>query len=202
MDQVFRMSQASSSATGTTRRSVLPVEGLVWGDGSKMTAFQSGDQWFNPLTTKPHPMLQQKLPLTQRRSYDFWLSLSGLSLDSMETIAAVTVTKNKTGTLLSYRSSLKLAYCLLIDLLVAVNCIRLIATFYVHDPETRFRYLGDLSLFWDRKPNFLVIPMLIVNLSALAILLFFQFKQSDRNNRWILPLAVLSGLFLVPGQDL
>lgn len=193
-EQIFQVGKSALNSSSLSKRgsSGLPVEGLVWGDGSKMSGYLSGGQWFNPLTIAPHPMLQHKLPQTQQRAYDWCLTVTGMSLYDAGTLVAI-LNKTKTGSLQSYRSTGRLAYCLFVDLMLLVNSLRLLATFFVHDKASRFFLLGDLSLFWTERTHYVIVPLLFLNVSALAINLTFQLLQTDKSSKWILPFAIFSG---------
>ena len=61
-------------------------------------------------------------------------------------------------------------------------------------PDIYMRFaFGDLSPFWTRRPHMVTVMVIVLTSFALLINLFFQFYQTDRSKRWIVPFAVLTG---------
>lgn len=160
-------------------------------DPARAKGYLVGAQWFNPMSVIPHPILQQRLPVSKRISFDAPLMIFGMMFDSQQTIVDV-ATKNKTGTIKSYRSFLRVMYCNLLNLIFLANVIRGFSTYFMKDRLTKF-YYGDMSVFWTKRPHFLTVPILFIHFSALIVNLCFQLKQKDIQKRWLVPFGIFTG---------
>lgn len=155
-----------------------------------------GKAWFNPLTPSINPVLSTAIPQNKWIKFDKYLALFGIMSDDMKSIAKVFTESYRNESLEKYRSPLRRTYCLMVDMVLLINLIRMIVLqFFVTDLKVKYMW-GDMSQYWTRRPHFLTVPIMALYFLALVSNLMFELLQKQPHKKWLLPFSFMSYAYL------
>lgn len=156
---------------------------------SKSNYLEGATEWFNPLSTKPHPLLERRLPNSEQFSIDMPLKLFGITRETVKSYIDLTTGKKPSNLITNF---IRITYSVIIDAFILANISRTLIILWLDDIRCHL-YLGNASVLWIRRPVALGIPLIMIQSAALFTNVLFQRLSADSRKSWYFPFAIFTG---------